>query len=144
MNLIALCGRLTKDSVVNESGKVADNCIAVDRQLKDRDGNKQTDFINVRWIGEKRAQFAEKYMTKGTKVIITGSLQINRFKNKDGYDRQWVYVLANNVEFAESKSSRERGSGQQQNTKLQNDYSNAGADDFMSIPDTLDEELPFS
>lgn len=128
-------GRVCKDTELNTSGKVATNCIAVDRALKDKDGNKVTDFINLRWLGEKQAKFAQNYIQKGTKIGVTGSLCIDNYK-KDGENKQFVYVMVQETEFCESK-----GANQQNNSRPK--PSDASSDDFMSIADGIGDELPF-
>ena len=128
-------GRVCKDTELNTSGKVATNCIAVDRALKDKDGNKVTDFINLRWLGEKQAKFAQNYIQKGTKIGVTGSLCIDNYK-KDGENKQFVYVMVQETEFCESK-----GANQQNNSRPA--PSNAHDGDFMKIPDGIGDELPF-
>lgn len=128
-------GRVCKDTELNTSGKVATNCIAVDRALKDKDGNKVTDFINLRWLGEKQAKFAQNYIQKGTKIGVSGSLCIDNYK-KDGENKQFVYVMVQETEFCESK-----GANQQNNSRPK--PSDASSDDFMSIPDGINDELPF-
>ena len=126
-------GRVCKDTELNTSGKVATNCIAVDRALKDKDGNKVTDFINLRWLGEKQASFAQKHITKGMKIGVSGSLCIDNYKDKDGNYKQSVYVMVQEIDFCESKSAN------QQNTSVQRPSS----DGFMGIPDGIENELPF-
>ena len=128
-------GRVCKDTELNTSGKVATNCIAVDRALKDKDGNKVTDFINLRWLGEKQAKFAQNYIQKGTKIGVSGSLCIDNYK-KDGENKQFVYLMVQETEFCESK-----GANQQNNSRPK--PSDASSDDFMSIPDGINDELPF-
>lgn len=127
-------GRVCKDTELNTSGKVATNCIAVDRALKDKDGNKVTDFINLRWLGEKQAKFAQNYIQKGTKIGVTGSLCIDNYK-KDGENKQFVYVMVQETDFCESK-----GANQQNNSKLAPSGDNG---QWMSIPDNVEDELPF-
>ena len=128
-------GRVCKDTELNTSGKVATNCIAVDRALKDKDGNKVTDFINLRWLGEKQAKFAQNYIQKGTKIGVSGSLCIDNYK-KDGENKQFVYVMVQETDFCESK-----GANQQNNSRPK--PSDASSDDFMSIADGIGDELPF-
>ena len=135
MNKIFLIGRTCKDTELNTSGKVATNCIAVDRALKDKDGNKVTDFINLRWLGEKQAKFAQNYIQKGTKIGVSGSLCIDNYK-KDGENKQFVYVMVQETDFCESK-----GANQQNNSRPK--PSDASSDDFMSIADGIGDELPF-
>lgn len=134
MNKICLIGRACKDTELNTSGKVATNCIAVDRALKDKDGNKVTDFINLRWLGEKQAQFAKNYISKGTKIGVSGSLCIENYKDKDGNYKQSVYVMVQETDFCESK-----GANQQNNGGVKPD-----SNSFMEIPDGIENELPFS
>ena len=120
MNQVVLVGRLTKDVELNQSGKVAWSSLAVDRNgMKDQDKNYITDFINLRWLGEQKAAFAQKYLTKGTKIAVNG------------------YVMVQSQEFCESK-----GANQQNNTTRPTNNVNGG--EFMSIPDNLSDELPFS
>lgn len=128
-------GRVCKDTELNTSGKVATNCIAVDRALKDKDGNKVTDFINLRWLGEKQAKFAQNYIQKGTKIGVSGSLCIDNYK-KDGENKQFVYVMVQETDFCESK-----GTNQQNNSRP---VPTPSSDDgFMNIPDNIGDELPF-
>ena len=136
MNRIILIGRTTKDTEMNQSGKVATNSIAVDRTLKDKDGNKVTDFVNLRWLGDKKAQFAQKYITKGMKIGVTGSLYVDNYKDKDGNNRQAAYVSVDEIDFCESK-----GNG---NTATASERATSSGDGFMNIPHGIDEELPFN
>ena len=133
MNHIILLGRLTKDTELNDSGKVAMNSIAVDRNLKDANGNKVTDFINVKWLGEAKAQFAWKYLTKGMKILIEGSLCIDRYKDQNGNSRSSCYVRVDDTEFAESKKQGAQGSASPVTTD---------ENGFASIPDG--EDPPFN
>ena len=120
MNHIFLMGRLTKDTELNQSGKIAMNSIAVDRRLKDANGNKATDFIPLRWLGEQKAKFAWDYLTKGTKIMIEGSLCIDQYKDSDGNSRTACYVIVDNTEFAQSKKA---------------DAPTTDADGFAAMPD---------
>ena len=105
MNHIFLMGRLTKDTELNQSGKIATNNLAVDRRLKDANGNKITDFIPLRWLGEQKAKFAFDYLNKGTKIMIEGSLCIDQYKDADGNPKSACYVIVDNTEFAQSKKT---------------------------------------
>ena len=134
MNQVVLVGRLTKDVELNQSGKVAWSSLAVDRNgMKDQDKNYITDFINLRWLGEQKAAFAQKYLTKGTKIAVNGCLCVENYKDKDGNYKQNVYVMVASQEFCESKGAN------QQNTSVQRPSS----DGFMGIPDGIENELPF-
>lgn len=134
MNQVVLVGRLTKDVELNQSGKVAWSSLAVDRNgMKDQDKNYITDFINLRWLGEQKAAFAQKYLTKGTKIAVNGCICVDNYKDKDGNNKQNVYVMVASQEFCESKGAN------QQNTSVQRPSS----DGFMGIPDGIENELPF-
>lgn len=136
MNKIILIGRTCKGTETNSSGKVATNSIAVDRALKDKDGNKVTDFINLRWLGEKQAKFAQNYIGKGMKIGVSGSLCIENYKDKDGNSKQSVYVLVQETDFCESK-----GANNQNATGPK--PSNMDSGSFMNIPEDIAEQLPF-
>ena len=138
MNQVVLVGRITKDVALNQSGKVAWSSLAVDRHgMTEPDTNYITDFINLRWLGEQKAAFAQKYLTKGTKIAVNGCLCVENYKDKDGNNKQNVYVMVTSQEFCESK-----GANQQNNTTRPTNNVNGG--EFMSIPDNLSDELPFS
>ena len=134
MNHISLLGRATKDTDLNGSGKVATNSIAVDRSMKDANGNKVTDFVNLKWLGEPQAQFARKYISKGTKFAVEGSLCIDNYKDNNGNNRQAVYVKVDKTHFCESKSQGE--------SKPASTPHSVG-DGWMNIPYGIDEEMPW-
>ena len=112
---------------------VARYTLAVDRRFR-RDGENNADFIGCVAFG-KSAEFAEKYLRKGTKIAITGRIQTGSYTNRDGQKVYTTDVVVEEQEFAESKAS---GQTAQQNP------ASASEDGFMEIPDGLEEELPFS
>ena len=132
MNCVILCGRLTREPNVNyttgaEPMAVAKFTLAVDRRKKD-----EADFIQCTAFG-KNAEFAEKYLTKGTKIIVEGRWQTGSYKNKEG---QTVYTndcIVDSMEFAESKRSDAPQNEPQTDDK-----------GFMNINDSDMEQLPFS
>ena len=140
MNKVILMGRLTKDPEVRysqggNSMAIARYTLAVDRKFK-RDGEPNADFINCIAFG-KNGEFAEKYLHKGTKILIEGRWQSGNYTNKDG---QKVYTndcVVESCEFAESKDANqsERTQATPQN--------NVDSDGFMQIPDNMDD-LPFN
>lgn len=130
-------GRTTKETELNSSGKMAGNTIAIDRQFKDKDGNKVTDFINLRWLGEKKAEFAKKYISKGVKIGVSGILCVDNYKDKDGNPKQSTYIMVDEVEFCESKSQN------QQSTSNSVPNTNQGGSDFISVPNSSDDSLPW-
>lgn len=154
MNKVILMGRLTRDPDVRysqgeNSQAIARYTLAVDRRFR-REGSEQTaDFIGCVAFG-KSAEFAEKYLHKGTKLVVEGRIQTGSYTNKDGNKVYTTDVVVENQEFAESKSasggsgsgpaaaSGNSGSAQQTPPPVGTD-----PDGFMSIPDGIDEELPF-
>lgn len=146
MNKVILMGRLTRDPDVRysqgeNSMAIARYSLAVDRRFNRGGDENNTDFINIVAFG-KAGEFAEKYLHKGTKVLVTGRIQTGSYVNKDGQKVYTTDVVAEDQEFAESKnaSSSEGGSGNYTRSSAP-----AAADgDFMSIPEGIVEELPFS
>ena len=142
MNKVILMGRLTRDPEVRVStGEKQTNIgrfsIAVDRRFK-REGQPDADFFNCTCFG-KQAEFIEKYLHKGTKVVVVGSVQNDNYTKQDGSQVYSVQIMVDEIEFAESKNSSE-GSG----AGYQPAQPSAGANDFMNIPDGIVEELPFN
>ena len=138
MNNLSMIGRLTKDPEIRYSSgnppvAYGSYTLAVDRPAKGE--NKITDFIYCKVVG-KTAEFVEKYLRKGMKVAITGRVQVDNYKDLDGNNRSTTYVQVLGHEFCESKTS-DRGASY-------TPAASTSGDGFMSIPDGLDEELPFS
>ena len=155
MNKVILMGRLTRDPDVRYSQgesatAVARFTLAVDRRFR-RDGDTSADFIGCVAFG-RQAEFAEKYLRQGTKVVLTGRIQTGSYTNRDGQKVYTTDVVAEDLEFAESKApAAERGASagfqpQQNSNPFQSapTPSAAAGDGFMNIPDGIDEELPFS
>ena len=92
----------------------------------------EADFFNMTSFG-KQAEFVEKYLRKGSKILVEGEIHNNTYTNKEGQKVYATQVITSAIEFAESKKD-----GAQTPTP-----STAG-DGFMSIPDGIDEELPFT
>lgn len=137
-------GRLTKDPDVRYSQgekttAVARYALAVDRKFK-RDGEASADFINCIAFG-KNGEFAEKYLRKGTKIVVVGRIQTGSYTNKDGQKVYTTDVVVEEHEFAESKKVSSENSGNTNN--LSNSFS-TDKDGFMNIPDGIDEEIPFT
>lgn len=146
MNKVILMGRLTKDPEVRYSQgesslAIARFSLAVDRRRTGNNADGQTaDFINIVAFG-KLGEFAEKYLHKGTKVTLSGRIQTGSYTNKEGVKVYTTEVIADDIEFAESKNSAGNDGGFSGNTMSQ--PASAG-DGFMNIPDGIDEELPFN
>ena len=129
MNSVCLVGRLTRDPEIKytESGKtIARIGIAVDRRKKDSGA----DFINVVAF-DKTGEFIEKYFRKGQRIGITGRIQTGSYDGKDGRKVYTFDVVADNVEFVESKGASAP--------------TPANADGFIAVPDSVDDDgLPFN
>ena len=139
MNKTILMGRLTKDPEVKylqdeNSTAMARYTLAVDRRYR-KDGKAETDFISCVTFG-KNAEFAEKYLRKGTKIALAGRIQTGSYTNRDGQKVYTTDVVVEEQEFAESKTA-----GQ---IAQQNPAPMTREDGFMEITDGLEEELPFS
>lgn len=105
LNKIVLMGRLTRDPEMRRTGSgvaVTGFTLAVDRDFKGQDGQKETDFIDiVAW--RQTAEFAAQYLTKGRMAVVSGRLQIRDWQDKDGNKRKAAEVVADNVYFADTK-----------------------------------------
>ena len=148
MNKVILMGRLTRDPEVRYSAgdnsmAIARYTLAVDRRFRrDGDSGSSADFIGCVAFG-RSAEFAEKYLRQGTKIVITGRIQTGSYTNKDGQRVYTTDVVAENVEFAESKNAA-GGNADFGGAPSAPSPSGAAGDGFMNIPDGIDEELPFN
>ena len=144
MNKVILVGRLTRDAEIRysqgeNSNAVARFTLAVDRRFQ-RDNQEQTaDFIGCVAFG-RTAEFLERFGRKGTKFVLEGRIQTGSYTNKEGQRVYTTDVVAENMEFAESKNANGGGGA----TEDRPSPSQAAGDGFMNIPDGIDEELPFN
>lgn len=143
MNKVILLGRLCADPEVRYSQGENVSCVAryrlaVDRRFK-REGDVNADFIPCVAFG-KAAEFAEKYLRKGTKIAVVGRIQTGSYTNQEGNKVYTTDVIVEEQEFAESKASQNNSSG----SSIPPAASTDGGDGFMNIPEGLEEELPFN
>ena len=105
LNHITIMGRLTRDPELRRTASgvaVTNFSLAVDRDFGSKDGEKETDFIDcVAW--RQTGEFVSKYFAKGRTAVVSGSLQIRSWTDKDGSKRRTAEVVADNVYFADSK-----------------------------------------
>lgn len=148
MNKVVLTGRLTRDPEVRWSqganaSAVARYTLAVDRRFK-KEGEQSADFINCVTFG-KNAEFVEKYLKQGVKIVVSGRIQTGSYTNRDGQKVYTTDIVVEEHEFAESKGSASGSSGSGQQPAA-SPYGNLPTDEhgFMNIPDGIDEELPFN
>ena len=105
LNKIVLMGRLTRDPELRRTTSgtpVTSFSLAVDRDFKSQNGDKETDFIDiVAW--RQTAEFVSKYFTKGRMAVVEGRLQIRDWTDREGGKRRSAEVIADNVYFGDSK-----------------------------------------
>ena len=137
-NLVVLTGRLTADPELKTTANglsVTTFSIAVDRRYRSGE-ERQTDFINiVAW--RQSAEFVAKYFKKGNLIGIEGSIQTRRYQDKNGNNRTVFEVVANNVQFVESKRDSSPADSEPAS------FSNAGINDFADLGDATDDDIPF-
>lgn len=124
---------------------VARFSLAVDRRFK-REGEPTADFFNCTAFG-RQAEFVEKYLRKGIKIVLCGRIQNNNYINQEGQQVYNIQILVDEIEFAESKSREDRGATDSARGNVGANGYNAGGfsgDGFMNIPDGIDDELPFN
>ena len=145
MNKVILMGRLTRDPEIRYSQQVdsqiaiARYTLAVDRRFSRAGSDQQTaDFISCVAFG-KSAEFAEKYLHQGTKIAVTGRIQTGSYTNKDGNKVYTTDVVIEDQEFAESKNS----SSNENQPSFTGRPEPMSANGFMSIPEGIEDDLPF-
>lgn len=145
MNKVILMGRLTRDPEIRYSQQgdsqmaIARYTLAVDRRFSRAGSDQQTaDFISCVAFG-KSAEFAEKYLHQGTKIAVTGRIQTGSYTNKDGNKVYTTDVVIEDQEFAESKNS----SSNENQPAFTGRPEPMSANGFMSIPEGIEDDLPF-
>jgi single-strand DNA-binding protein len=140
MNKIVQMGRLVADPEIRyTSGEnatcIANFRIAVDKRFKKRDDSDTptADFFRVTAFG-KLGEFVEKYLKRGTKIVYEGRIENANYTDKDGNKVFRDQIIAENIEFAESKKAQEEHSAAKPNV---DDFINTGVDD-------LNDNLPWS
>lgn len=139
MNITHLMGWLTRDSEIRyaqnqNSTTVARFSLAVPKKIK-REGEPDSDFFNCTCFG-KTAEFVEKYIHKGTKIIITGRIENDNYTNKEGQKVYGVKIVVEEIEFAESKRPEENN--------MDKDNRQGNEEGFINIPSGVEEENPFN
>lgn len=145
MNKCILIGRLTDEPNVKETqngngetSKMVRYVLAVDRRYK-KEGQPTADFIRCIAFG-KAAEFADKYLQKGTKIAVTGRIQTGSYTNQQGQKIYTTDVFIDDQEFVESRKAQDE---QRQEEAPRQAPPSGPAPDFMDIPDDALSELPF-
>lgn len=138
LNRVFLIGRLTADPELRHTPNnlsVTSFTLAVNRRFSGN-GQQTADFIDiVCW--RNNAEFATKYFKKGTAVFVSGSLQIRTWKDKEGNNRKSAEIVADEVQFAESKRDNQQGGDDGGEAS----FTAGSPEDFEEI--SSDDELPF-
>ena len=155
MNKAILMGRLTRNPDIRYTQGEKPMCVArytlaVDRRFK-RDGEQEADFISCVAFG-RQAEFAEKYLQKGTKIVISGRIQTGSYTNREGARVYTTDIVVEEQDFAESKASAagsepESKAAATESAPKQKEETAANQpplqDGFMTIPEGIEDELPF-
>ncbi len=139
LNKIFIMGRMTRDPelrTTNSGTSVASFSLAVDRNYKGADGEKETDFIDcVAW--RQTGEFAAKYFTKGRMAVVEGRLQIRPWTDKEGNNRRSAEVIVDNMYFGDSKRDGDTGGARPASGPV-----NVSANDWQEV-DEDEGDLPF-
>lgn len=150
MNKVILMGNLTRDPEIRYSQgenslAIARFSIAVNRRFA-RQGDTDTDFFNCTAFG-RQAEFVEKYFKQGSRMLLTGRIQNDNYTNKNGEKVYSVQIIAEEIEFAERKSTADANAASRGNSGFGGgspEPAMAADDDFMNIPDGVEDGLPFN
>lgn len=151
MNKVVLIGNLVRDPEVRATHSGISVCnftVAVNRRFKKENGEQETDFLNViAW--RQLAELCGKYLAKGRKVAVTGSIQTRTYEAKDGSKRTAWDIVADEVEFLapQNQQSSTQSAPGAYTTAASKDSGTAYApqphNDFGGFTQVDDEELPF-
>lgn len=139
MNKIILMGNLTRDPETRYTQgenalAVARFSLAINRRFA-KQGDTEVDYFNCTAFG-KQAEFVEKYFRKGSRMLVSGRVQNDNYTNKNGEKVYSVQIIAEEIEFAERKGNGQTSGGAPEPSEALND--------FMNIPDGVEEGLPFN
>jgi single-stranded DNA-binding protein len=151
MNISIISGRVSKE--INVKGKVGYFTLANDRDYpfnKDQNGNKVSNFLTVKVIGEKNVQRAQQYLTKGTAIIVNGHTFRDSWKEGNEY-KEFNYILCEKWEWQQGGQNNEgestpvdQGSYDAPQEDTHTSHPQSKPDDgFMDIPEGIEAELPF-
>lgn len=134
MNAVQLLGRFTRDNEFKELGgtSIFRNNIAVQRNFKNKDGERESDFINVVAFG-KTAELLNQYFGKGQQVAIEGRIQTGSYEKEDGTRVYTTDVIVNQFDFVGSKND---------NAQPTATVAKPTSSPFESV-DFNDDDLPF-
>lgn len=153
MNKVILSGRLTRDPEIRYCGTDNGTCVArFSLAVPRNDRNNTADFISIKVLG-KRAEWIEKYIKKGSRIELDGSIQSGSYENERGEKVYYTEVMAYNVEFGESKKDAENQSQNQADKAAEPNQADKAAEPtesninhwgFNDILDSEMDNLPFN
>ncbi len=111
MNKVYLIGNLTRDPELSETSSGISFCrfsIAVNRTFANADGNREADFFNIT-VWRTQAENCSKFLKKGSKVAVVGSLQNHSYEDKDGVKRTLTDIVASEIEFLSTGNRLDEG-----------------------------------
>lgn len=144
LNRVAVMGRLTRDPELRSTQNgtaVTSFSIAVDRDFKGKDGEKEADFLDiVAW--RSTAGFVSRYFTKGNMIAVDGRLQTRSYEDKDGNKRKAVEIVADSVYFGSNKRDDSGNAGEAYGGSTAR-HAKAPAVEFEEFEDNGDSNLAF-
>lgn len=136
MNKVILIGRLTKNPELRfTSSNIAVTTFSL---AVDRIGSEETDFIDI-VVWRKQAENCNKYLEKGSKVAVEGSIQKRSYENKNGEKRYLTEVVAENVQFLDTKSKVQQETNEYKYSSVKTETNALGSLDVK----IEDDDLPF-
>lgn len=146
MNKAILIGRLTKEPELRyTSSNIACSTftLAVNRDYTNQNGERESDFINIQ-VWKKLAENCSKYLAKGSKVAIDGRIQTRSYDDQNGNKRYITEVVAENVQFLDSKKDGQAIEVQNGTENTQNEFENMSyKTEVQQQFEYTDEDLPF-
>jgi len=137
MNKVVLIGRLTRDPELRYTGSntpVATFTLAVNRNFSNQQGEREADFINI-VVWRKQAENVKNYLTQGSQVAIDGRIQTRNYDDQNGQKRYVTEVVADNVQFLDTKASREQRQSNSSSSMDINPYSFAQEEPTSAVAD---------
>ena len=136
MNKVILIGRLTRDPELRYTSSnipVATFALAVDRPFTSQSGERETDFINI-VVWRKQAENCKNYINQGSQVAVEGRIQVRNYEDQNGQKRYVTEVVADNVQFLDTKASREQ--------RMNNNNNNVNPYNLGETTNTTTNDIP--
>lgn len=137
-------GNIAADlKLLGQNGKLATTAIAVDRGMKDANGNWVTDFLNLRFLGDKQVSRAQKELQKGVHAVVQGKVCHETYTDRNGEKRYADYIMVSQFQVPHTKSANSEDGGIKDDNEGTPD--NKKTEEFINIPDNVsDDGMPFN